>query len=1065
MNRLTDLNSYSNEIIFYEDGRDTNVIFNIANPVNQTITIKENNPHYLPLGITINEIINFAEASTTLTLDFSTVTGTVSFNNAEIPAGIVVTNPSTNVYEFRTFINDIQWREFVENVDILMPFRTTGTFLYTATISYNIGTTTFTKTWTVTITIVESEYITNPVDYTYIPNRTLALTAPQIVAEEGLFNPTWTLNIVPNIPAVIDNVTSSGTGGTTSFNNGTFTIVGNKTEVNSHLATLSVDYSFQADTFYWSYILTNNILPGAETVLQFGSTDESAAVFTNNFNLLSFGSEAWMSPATFNSATSLEADTFNSLVKEFEIDLVVVATLDTQPVYINFDMLSDPGITTYYTNKTVPIQNVANINVDYSNTEEDIVWNVTITDGGLNVADITSIGSGGTTQKFTPTSNNGFTLYTITGSKAQVDSHLNSLTIISKTTTQVDFTLNFVADFGTNVEYQVSHLIQYIPDFWYVNSYPDGVIGGLWVNRTYNSNTANLIFGDEQGLPGNNVAFQPNDIDYTNLTVTLTAENGEFYNPATEELAQTLTISGTYNTFTSVMETIEYWPNYTFTSQETITFTSTKDGEAGQFGTILVDFASAGAIQTENYTFNTPGNMSWTPNALQLKYGRLDYTVIGAGGGGSYKIASYATGWLDLIANGGVTVNTSQFKLGNASIYFDGVDDYVYTNSANSKGTVGALDFGNNGSFDAWIRLDNTTGTKYILDLVSQQDANDHVKIWIVGNQLNVEMKGNQTLNLSYTGLSTDTWTHIAFQADQGAYDTHRLYVNGATVDSATGVDCQVFRSNGYHIYIGCDRNTSNFYQGYIDEIRFSLIPYVGSTSFTPATTEYTYLDGVVIHGNNLLDCPKLLHHDNYQNLDFGAGHGGGGGEVEFYGNQVLENKTYTGTIGSKGVNGFNRFNINGTAGGSTTFNGITVAGGGGATGPIDLDDQFNNPTFATLVGYSYYGRGGTSGSGFLGAGHSGVTDTAPVGTSSRLNGGGGGGGAASAGYVATNNNVSGRGGDPFSLAGGGGAGGANQGYTLSTSFSQEGTGGAGFGANAGYQPQNGAVRIRVYAK
>tara|TARA_R110000868_G_scaffold130300_4_gene339945 strand:+ start:3881 stop:7069 length:3189 start_codon:yes stop_codon:yes gene_type:complete len=1062
MDRLSDLNNYSNENITYDDARTTNVIFDRAVPQNQTITISENQPHYLPLGIDIREIIDYANASVYLELDFSLVNDPVSFAEENLPFGVSITETAPNVFKFSPINNDSIWRQIVDTVDINMPFQNTGLFVYVPTIHYTIGTTNFTKSWNVEITIELSEYMSQPTNYVYVPNRTVALDNIEIIIDEGLFNPTWTMTLVPSNLAVADNITSSGTGGTTQFDNGIFTIFGNKTEVNSHLNSIVVDYSFYSGNFYWSYILSNNFTSAVETIVQYATNKEIAATLTDIFGFVVIGSSSYMLPSDLGSTATIVCNTTNSLIKRFpQTNLGSVTSLTTFPISIDSILLSNAGNTeTYYTNKTFNITSASNIIADYDELAEDITWTVTITNGSTNIETISTSGTGGTVNIYTPSSGNDFKIVEIIGTKTEVNSHLNSISIKSKTTSQNNISLNYTASFGGTYVYTTSQIIYYRSDFLYADSWPYwGATVPTWQGRVFLSNKPNLIFGDEILTTNRNFAFVPNDSDYTNLTVTLTANAGKFYNPANEDYDSTITITGTYATFESIMRLVEYWPTYGYTGNTTVTFTSTKDSESGQFGSFSVNYNGVGIMDTKSYTSTTAGSFSYIPTAEELEYGKLNYLIVGAGGGGSFRSPEYSS-YIDVESNGGIGLSTAQKKFGNASVYFDGVDDYLYFTGTNNRGSS-TISFNTNGSFDAWIRLDNITGTKYIVDLLGDFDG-DTLKIWIVDDTLYVEQVGNQTLSLEYTGLTANTWTHIAFQADQGGVDTHRLFVNGVTVDSATGVDCQI--SGNYTIYMGCDRTESNFFQGYMDEIRFNQIPYVGLTSFSVPTAEYATTDypSLLIHGNILTDCPKPIHHDTYAGISTYAGHGGGAGEVLSYLNQTLENKTYTGNIGTSGVNGFDRFNLDGIDGGDTIFEGITANGGGGATSHKDQDEQFFNTTGDTV-----FGAGGTSGSGYTGA----TFYTTPNLNASGA-AGGGGGGSSSNGFVATFSGstlIAGRGGNGGSVivrSGQGGNGGYNTGAAAYTPYiSSLGEGGQGYGPSANRQPSNGAIVIIINAK
>jgi hypothetical protein len=146
---------------------------------------------------------------------------------------------------------------------------------------------------------------------------------------------------------------------------------------------------------------------------------------------------------------------------------------------------------------------------------------------------------------------------------------------------------------------------------------------------TYISNSVNDIFG---------VGTTPqlgDTIDGT-FTVTLSTANGDFAS-TTDPLngESTLEYTGNKAQVNAWLDTIRFYPDKNYTSNTTFTITLVKAGTGGYTitKTPALNFAGASGFTPRTYTLSTDG--SWTPQFDELKYGVMDYAIIGAGGSGS----------------------------------------------------------------------------------------------------------------------------------------------------------------------------------------------------------------------------------------------------------------------------------------------------------------------------------------------------------------------------------------------------------------------------------------------
>jgi hypothetical protein len=99
-------------------------------------------------------------------------------------------------------------------------------------------------------------YFTAISPQTYNEDENFTISSPTISHDEAVGGETYTILITPSVAAAVDSISSAGTGGSTALNSTSkvYTIIGTKTQVNSHLSTLSInagrDY---AATYYFVY--------------------------------------------------------------------------------------------------------------------------------------------------------------------------------------------------------------------------------------------------------------------------------------------------------------------------------------------------------------------------------------------------------------------------------------------------------------------------------------------------------------------------------------------------------------------------------------------------------------------------------------------------------------------------------------------------------------------------------------------------------------------------------------------------------------------------------------------
>ena len=267
MNSLQELNNYSATTVTFTDSRGQTIRYDRITPTNFTLTLNEGQPHNALVGINIIDITNPDLFSVKPSLTISCTNTSAVVDWPVVPSGCNVTNPSPGVYKIDNITTPEIW-DIVKSPIISSPNVYVGTWSYSASITSNPGAT---KQWTVGLTFLDVNALSVPTNMDYTENEFKLITGFPTIIDEGSQLPTWTLEIVPSNPEYISNITSFGAGGTKSFNSTTkkYTIVGIKTEVNSHLNSLYITFNNAPQTnMTLSYSAINYLNYESDTKVQ-----------------------------------------------------------------------------------------------------------------------------------------------------------------------------------------------------------------------------------------------------------------------------------------------------------------------------------------------------------------------------------------------------------------------------------------------------------------------------------------------------------------------------------------------------------------------------------------------------------------------------------------------------------------------------------------------------------------------------------------------------------------------------------------------------------------------------
>ena len=162
------------------------------------------------------------------------------------------------------------------------------------------------------------------------------------------------------------------------------------------------------------------------------------------------------------------------------------------------------------------------------------------------------------------------------------------------------------------------------------------------------------------------------------------------------------------------------------------------------------------------------------------------------------------------------------------SFNFDGSNDSLGLNVGN--GLISRADIESDGeSFSAWIKLDNVSGTKYIVCHGRGLAENNAVYggIYVEGTTAKFTLYKNsayKTVSGTST-LSADTWYHIVGTYDgENNDDKIRIYINGSLEATSSALGGDFLTGEPTIAHIGRNVNTSSgtrdfYFDGLIDEV------------------------------------------------------------------------------------------------------------------------------------------------------------------------------------------------------------------------------------------------------
>lgn len=185
-----------------------------------------------------------------------------------------------------------------------------------------------------------------------------------------------------------------------------------------------------------------------------------------------------------------------------------------------------------------------------------------------------------------------------------------------------------------------------------------------------------------------------------------------------------------------------------------------------------------------------------------------------------------------LTLNGNAKLSSVQTKFGHGVWSFDGTNSYITVGAATADFNLGAH---TTYTFEGWFYFNSIANSPYLFHIeasasvrtaINYNSATDKIEIY--------SNSAGTTLSSSVLGLAALQWYHIAVVLSGG---TTRIFVNGALVGTVT----QTYANVSSTLILGSAQPTasSNYFNGYMAEVRASMDTARYTAAFTPPTDRF----------------------------------------------------------------------------------------------------------------------------------------------------------------------------------------------------------------------------------
>jgi len=196
------------------------------------------------------------------------------------------------------------------------------------------------------------------------------------------------------------------------------------------------------------------------------------------------------------------------------------------------------------------------------------------------------------------------------------------------------------------------------------------------------------------------------------------------------------------------------------------------------------------------------------------------------GTNGSTTMTDNSKNNLTVTSNNGAAITTAESKFGGTSVFFDGTNDHlsIVNNSALNLS-------GGSYTIECWIR---PTGNYANYNTFIAKRSGASTSAWEFYLRINTGVLSfyNSTTYESSVTPTANVWSHVAAVYNGS---TINLYLNGVNVLSSASANPDFDAP----IYIGTFPTYSEYFAGYIDELRITKGIARYTSNFTPSTTQF----------------------------------------------------------------------------------------------------------------------------------------------------------------------------------------------------------------------------------
>tara|TARA_R100000750_G_scaffold2994_1_gene2624 strand:- start:18 stop:746 length:729 start_codon:yes stop_codon:yes gene_type:complete len=170
------------------------------------------------------------------------------------------------------------------------------------------------------------------------------------------------------------------------------------------------------------------------------------------------------------------------------------------------------------------------------------------------------------------------------------------------------------------------------------------------------------------------------------------------------------------------------------------------------------------------------------------------------------------------------------------SYAFDGTGDYLsMPDHADWQLGGGTGEF----TIECWVYMDNTLAQQFIFQNFEDGANRNHIRYAGTGTGWQFIAFSSDSvdvlLNQGSGTISSNTWTHIALTRNSS--NRFDFWEDGVSVANTT--DASTIADITGNMYIGYDEDSSQYFNGYIDEYRISDTARY-TTGFAPSTTQFS---------------------------------------------------------------------------------------------------------------------------------------------------------------------------------------------------------------------------------